>query len=488
MKLMMIGADAAHREAFARGWTPYIEGRLAKAAHLPVCEDLISRGWSSICLGQSANVTGALYDRPDLKGTTGWSLKFRMNEAPGFGNEVMPLWQVLNEMGYKVGIMNVPTIFPAPEVDGFFVSGGGGGAPIVQDVEDGFCYPESIADQLRGWGYIVDERQTTLLGEKALKTPNEVFERLIVKNERRAEAFIRLSKEYNIDFGFVVFKSSSVIAELLVLSELAAAKRSGGKPDAEIITAAEKYYRHFDQLIEMLATTFPEAETLMVSDHGSIVPDHYLNTNSLLSRLRYQPKSVSNSLLTNLVRTLKKYLPYALREKLKKSKAIKSKWQDIAVSPPSSSTAFSVLMGSWRNGIYINDKVRFGGPIDAEDIACIAKKVTDDINQDVEMRHYGISAKVRSDGIGNGSQYFPDVVLDMPDNIITSPSSTEVVSKVALPKAPLGLRSVTEGKLFCMKSSAALAANLSGKWECSEREPDLTSVYSHICHVFNKIR
>ena len=484
MKMLMIGADGAHLDAFKRGWTPYIEKRLATADNLPVREDLISRGWSRIALGQGAEVTGALYDRPDLDGSTGWSQKFGMKAVPGFGEKVKPIWQALNELGVKVGVMNVPTIFPAPDVDGFFVSGGGGGAPVVQDIEDDFCHPIEIANKLREWHYIVDERPSSLLGEKGMKTPAEVFDRLCFKNERRAEAFTRLCNEYDVGFGFVVFKSSSVIAELLVMPELAASERVGGQPDTALMQAAERYYRNFDQLVERLIGDFPGAEVLMVSDHGSIVPDYYLNTNSLLAALEYQPRARSKSAVAGLVRKLKKYLPYAVREKLKKSKAIKSRWQGVAVSPPAGSKAFSALLGSWRNGIFINDIDRFGGTIEPGDIPRVCKELVRDINGHLEMQRHGISARLRAVGIGGGSPHYPDIVLDMPDSIMTSAASRNILSTLKLPLAPLGLRAVMEGKLFCFKSSAALAANLSGRWHCSNDERDLTAVYRYVIKSF----
>jgi predicted AlkP superfamily phosphohydrolase/phosphomutase len=189
MKLLVIGIDGAHLEPFRRGWTPNIEKLINAGDILPVHEDLITRGWARIITGQGAEVTGALYDRPDLNGTTGWSLKFNMNSVLNLGSKVLPIWQVLSEMNVKVGIMNVPTVFPAPVVNGFFVSGGGGGAPVVQEPTADFCFPENIVNQLREWDYIVDERPNSLLAEKGLTLPTEVFQRLSYKNSKRVEAF-----------------------------------------------------------------------------------------------------------------------------------------------------------------------------------------------------------------------------------------------------------------------------------------------------------
>lgn len=485
MKLLVIGIDGAHLETFRRGWTPNIEKLINAGDILPVHEDLITRGWARIITGQGAEVTGALYDRPDLNGTTGWSLKFNMNSVLNLGSKVLPIWQVLSEMNVKVGIMNVPTVFPAPVVNGFFVSGGGGGAPVVQEPTADFCFPENIVNQLREWDYIVDERPNSLLAEKGLTLPTEVFQRLSYKNSKRVEAFKKLSKEYETEFGFVVFKSSSVFAELLVMSELAAQERSGGIADSELMSAAQQYYREFDEQIKSLIDEYPAAEVLLVSDHGSIVPKWYLNPNSLLAKLGFQKASVSKTLLSSLIRASKKYLPYSLRTKLKKSTAVKAKWQGLSVSPPKGSVAFSVPMGSWRNGIYVNDLQRFGGTIDAADRTEISAKIAQAINEDEEMRRSGVTATTQAVFIEKPTSHYPDIILHMPDDVMTSPASTKVMSKVMLPKAPLGLASVAKGDLYCVKSSNALAVNLHGNWEITYGSSDLGCVYRHVALFFH---
>ena len=33
--------------------------------------------------------------------------------------DVVPIWEMVEKKGARVGIMNIPTTFPAPEVNGF---------------------------------------------------------------------------------------------------------------------------------------------------------------------------------------------------------------------------------------------------------------------------------------------------------------------------------------------------------------------------------
>src|SRR5690606_28386692 len=135
-------------------------------------------------------------------------------------------------------------------VDGFFVSGGGGGGPISQSAVSEQCFPPETSKFLNGMDYIVDERRPSLLSEKGLYEPAAFFDRLDVMNERRTKAFINLAKKYDIDFGFVVFKSSTVTVETMLPAELEKAQSSASSANHDFIKAAESFYRKLDEKIK----------------------------------------------------------------------------------------------------------------------------------------------------------------------------------------------------------------------------------------------
>jgi len=486
MRFLMIGMDGAHIEAFYRGWTPFIASLMDRAHHLPIKEELVARGWSHIALGKHGAVTGALYDRPELDGTHKWSLKFRISDVPGLGHSVKPIWQALGEAGFRVGIMNLPTVFPAPEVNGFCVSGGGGGGPVVQDPSEELCHPISILPTLHEMGYIVDERPNSLIADKGFTRLDQVFERMALKNERRTNAFIALSNEFDIDFGFLVFKSSSVFAETLILAETAAASRAHTAPDNELMDAAETYYRHFDKQIQRLYAAYSDTEIVMVSDHGSCSPEFRFNPNALLHKLGFQTKASRKRLIANAVHAGKKLIPYSLRLKLRKNAAVKKSWDSVATTPPPGAHAFAAVLGDWRHGIFVNDSERFGGPVDPAQIDEVANEVAKAVNGDPEARAHGVSAAPRHNSRQNGAPEYPDIVLSMPDNIASSTISAAPFAPFRMPASPLGLRTVTDGRLLTAKSGNALAAHTTGRWDFDEPETktDLTAIYAHIIKRF----
>lgn len=484
MKLLIVGMDGGHLDAYRRGWTPYFAKLLDRADHAPINEDLVSRGWSKIITGEPGSVTGAIYDRPELNGTHQWSLNFNLADIPGIGDTVNTLWHKLGADGWKVGIMNVPTVFPAPEVNGFFVSGGGGGGPVLQDPTKDMCYPHDILSYLLEMGYIVDERLGSMLAEKKIYNSNSFFQRYAQKNAKRTEAFVKLSRRFKIDFGFVVYKSSSNIAEFLLLPELASMQIEGRMQNSEMTESIIKYYRAFDIEIKTLREAFPDAELLFVSDHGMAAREFSFNPNKLLQALDLQKPSKQKRKIFDVIQFAKKLIPYSLRVVIRNNKHVKKAYESIITFDSARSRAFSTMIGDWRHGIFVNDQKRFGGPVPVDQIEKVKTEIVDRINAYSDAQNYGIYASRRPDP--SGAPEFPDVVLNVPDGFISSNDSDTPFEQFKLPPGPHTISTVTEGALLCGKSSKALAAVVGAKWSYKSDKRDLTLVHHHVLESFHK--
>jgi len=411
-----------------------------------------------------------------------WTLGFGMADAPGFGSDFKPIWQVLSERGYRVGVMNLPTMFPAQQVNGFFVCGGGGGAPVLREPSRAHCYPPEIHGDLLAMGYIVDERQNTLIGDSGLTSVYGVLAKLAHKNNRRAHAFANMARRFDIDFGFVVFKSSSVLAELVVMPELEAAARENMPACVETIRAVEEYYRSFDEEIKKLILDANAEEVLFVSDHGSVVPKTRFNPNAWLQAHGFQQRSAGRSFSRQVISKTKWLFPYTLRRKIKNHSVVKKGWNKVAVAASRDSKAFSALIGSWRNGIYVNDEQRFGGCVAPASVPAVAEEIVSRINLDTELAQGGVTARIAV----SPHKTSPDILLDMPDTTFMSPASPKVFDYFPLPKPPLGLKPLIEGKQLCVKSKLALSVNVAHEWsrEDSREIFDLTDVYKHVVSRF----
>lgn len=499
MKTLVIGVDGASIETFNRGWTPYIESLIKKGYQLDLTEDLVSRGWVEVFTGKHALETGALYDLPMANGNLQWTTKFNIENIPGWGIDTRPIWQVLNEKGYSVGIMNVPTTFPAPKVDGFFVSGGGGGASVVKDVTSELCYPKDIVNYLHSIGYIVDERMPELYENKCASADGMVS-RFILKNKKRTEAFIQLSKEKNVDFGFVVYKTSSVMMEFFTVPELDKEQKEEKNVDANLLRLSQEYYQVFDKQIKELVESFEGAEVIFVSDHSEVKTSFEINANCFLQQSGFQKKqkkNISREVVRYAKDLIKSKLPYGLTQKIKKFKNEIEKNTAVTLFDGSflfdrrRTSAFCVPKGDWTKGIYINDDERFGGIVPKDRVLDLAHEISDRINNDKTAKVHGITSHVKPRIKNAVSRYYPDIILDVPDGYIVSNTKNEFVCPFEGIKYDDADIDTVEAWLEMMAKRQWLPISVRGyhplavstrEWSDSilTASNDLTAVYRHI--------
>ncbi|AAZ97741.1 hypothetical protein Tbd_1788 [Thiobacillus denitrificans ATCC 25259] len=126
MRLLVIGIDGADRRVVDGMPMPFLQRLLADGTHYFAEVDLFSRGWAEIFTGKHGIDTGAFYNRPACTGRYEFTQHFNLNSLDA-NRTVRPIWQDLNDKGFRVGVMNIPTTLPAPPVEGFFVAGAGGG-------------------------------------------------------------------------------------------------------------------------------------------------------------------------------------------------------------------------------------------------------------------------------------------------------------------------------------------------------------------------
>lgn len=485
MRQIVIGMDGAQAETLLRGWTPCLASIVGHGESLPLKEDLISRGWAEIVLGKYATVTGAMYDRPVLDGSYNWTDKFNLNQIPGLGRDVRPFWQVLNERGYKTGIMNVPTTYPAPHVDGFFVSGGGGGGGVSQDVAAEQCYPSHIRSFLHDTGYILDERLESLLFVKGLYEPDLFFERLDEMNQKRTAAFMELARKQDIDLGFIVYRST-MTAETLVLPELDREKTGKTNINNSFLDAVKKFYRKLDEYIHKLVEAFPEAEVILVSDHGTVPRRWSVNLNAFLHETGYQKISLSRRKSYQFVTYFRHWIPVSVRKRLKGNPRIKTAYHSMTTFDPLHSLAFNNTRRNAIHGIYINDKRRFGGPVSESDMEALEEQILQDFNCHPDVLKHGLSARKPFKPEGKYSVYYPDIIVDMPEGYAPSNDEAAFIKRYSFPDRPIDLYALKGDEKWCVKGHYPLAVSKDKTWRAypTSEKNDLRVVYDHVLASF----
>lgn len=486
MKVLLIGMDGAHRAAFDRGWTPFIQGMIENGTSFNPYNDLISRGWLEIATGEHASFTGAMYDKPMANGTHQWSYKFSLGDVPNLGKKIKPIWQKLNERGFKVGIMNLPTVFPAPKVNGFFVSGGGGGASVVSDPTPELCYPNNVKKTLEKHGYIVDCRMEQIILKRGLKSPSEITEFFKNMNNTRTDSFINLALEHKIDFGFLVYKTTSVNVETMINPELKKKSLGLKNYDKSIINACREYYSSFDNNIRRLSQEFPDSEIIFVSDHGHTPKLYSFNPNVLLQKLNFQTIRKKGAFKLKLFEFVKAVLPFKIKKIILKNSKIKKASLKKNLFINSKTLAFCHTRNDWSHGIFINDKERFGGPVENSKVKELTEIVLKKLNNSEELKEHNILAYEGLKRKPNKTP-FPDIVFRLPKGYLTSDSINQVFVKTNYDHNNNGLQGITKGKMMSIKSPNPIFVTSKNTTLASEQKvTHLTDVYSYIVSIFKK--
>jgi hypothetical protein len=459
MKLLIIGVDGFSKETIQSGFTPSISDALDKNGYIfNTFTDLYSRGWLEIILGEHANKTYATYDRPICNGTLEWYEGYKINDCPDYKKEIIPFWSELHKKNFRVGVVNLPTTYPADNDCSFFISGGGGGAPVTSVPSKEMCYPIDIRERLIDNNYIVDERIKECVIDNHCNTEKKILTRMINKNNLRTKSFIELAKEFKIDCGCIVYKTSSNLAETFRINnqQLPLSKN--------ITNSLREYFSAFEKNVKELQNNFPKTDILFVADHGLIDKRCSFNPNILLQDLGYQYSSTNRSISSKLIILLKRILPFSIKKRLKKSKKINrvaknnTKFSNLSI-------AFCRAFGDWRYGIYIYDKQRFGGTVNSENIYSKAEEICTKLNRHHVITKNNIRCFQKSK---TDPEWFPDILFDMPDGIHINDQINMVLRNEKIKIKNL-IKTILSGRITVIKSSKPLVALLR---KCSDNKFD----------------
>lgn len=483
MKQLIIGIDGGDQDIFSQVPMPYLQRLFKDSYTLKLTEDLLSRGWAEILSGKQARDTKAFYMRPKLNGTHDFTFSFSLKDLLS-NPEVVPIWEIPTRYNKKVGMMNVPTTFPAQPVEGFFVSGAGGGFNKVEGIPEDLCYPKSLAKELEKLGYVIDIR----LGTAGIKDIQQLFDKVNEMQEKQVEAFIRLCKQKQPDFGFIATRATTVI-QYLAMSELQSylAYRRGEITEQEAIRHSiwfknfEKHYALLDNLLKRLIEELNPEHFILTSDHGAVPYKYQVNFNNFLQGYGYQSKKLlirpSLKSLINSFRSFRSLVNFIRGKKVFKP-VYEKQWGE--------TKAFTSWYG---NRIFINDSRRFCGPVKEDEIDQVVAQICDDFNQNQEAKKYQMEAKpyrkLYPDAKYN--DYLPDIKIHCPTTIFAIRDEAHFIRQnknyAPLPnlnRVQGGMHSGQKGEhpLFCCDHRTANMIQ-------DQDAKDLTLVYKLTERIFN---
>ncbi len=384
----------------------------AKGRVFPLQEDLWSRGWVEYFTGLHGTETGAFYDRPVANGTLQFSQGFGTQHYEAM--KLPTLWRQLNRLGLSVGAMGLPTTMPAPEVDGFFVAGAGGGVSGTGEVPPEACWPRSVHAWLQEQGVRGEIRYHHSGTERPLEFLR--LERDVLAE--RQQAFSGLADQHRVDAG-LFFDKSVVHVTNLFRAELDRLARGEQTRNGEALHQhLEALDRSYCDLVERLQ---PE-HLIVVSDHGSCVHRYNVNLNALLNRSGLLHLQASRVLLNRIKRLVPTGVKGRLKSLLRRSGRARGgggSGRRLVLGgtlDPSRSLAFG---SRYVPGVYLLDE-RFGAEaIPPDRREALVSHISAQINADPELSAIGVRAEAAAKAANppRARRLLPEVRIEAPEGV-----------------------------------------------------------------------
>jgi predicted AlkP superfamily phosphohydrolase/phosphomutase len=331
-RLTVIGLDAATldvvRPLLDAGELPNLASLIGEGAHgtlRSTTHPLTPQAWSTMVTGVNAGRHGILdfAERTD----SGYELRI----VNGSYRTAPALWDYLSAAGCSVGLVNIPFTWPAPEVDGFVISG------FDTATHDEMTFPRELLRELvqRHGALELDHKYP--IGENGTID----FERVRRACAQKVAIAVELAERYDPDLLFVVFMSADHVQHL---AWDAWAEHGAASPVGDV-------YRILDESVGALLDGLGRGgDVMVVSDHGAGSLDGVVNLNAWLAQEGFLTYLESQGALQRLAQRVlglrRRLLPESVR------RAIKRAAPDLAERAVRSSAAHLVDMTRTRAFAY----------------------------------------------------------------------------------------------------------------------------------------
>jgi predicted AlkP superfamily phosphohydrolase/phosphomutase len=269
-QLIVVGLDAATFDVIDplvdAGDLPNLAGLLGRGARgtlRSTTHPLTPLAWTTMVSGVNAGKHGIWdFSERDASG-------YRLRAVNGSHSRAPALWTRLSQAGRRVGIVNVPFTWPAPDVNGFALAGIDAAAR-----EDGMTSPRGLVHELQDrFGRLLLDHSFPVDSEGRLDL--EVVRRAC---EQKVAIVDWLAERYEPELLFVVFMAADHVHHLAWPDWEARGRES---------SVAEAYRILDASLGEVLKRAGEETNVLVVSDHGGGSLKGVVNLNAWLAEQGY---------------------------------------------------------------------------------------------------------------------------------------------------------------------------------------------------------
>lgn len=218
--------------------------------------------WTTMATGVNAGRHG-IWDFSE-RDETGYALRL----VNGSYSRAPAVWTRLSAAGRRVGVVNVPFTWPAPEVDGFAIAGMDASAR-----EDGMTSPRDLINELQSrFGRLLLDHSFPLDDRGRLDL--DLVRRIC---EQKVEIVKWLNERFSPELLFVVFMAADHVHHLAWPDW----EQRGRESDVAEV------YRILDRSLGQLLEGVGDGNVLVVSDHGGGSLDGVVNLNAWLEQHGY---------------------------------------------------------------------------------------------------------------------------------------------------------------------------------------------------------
>jgi len=168
-------------------------------------------------------------------------------------------WDYLNDVGKTAGIMNLPMTYPPFEIDEYMIAGGPGSE------QDAYTHPAELGDRLDDEGYHLHP-ETPVTGKQD-RTEADALVELV---EQRLGTFREQLDEKDVDVAHCTIFYINVLQHFFWRGE-----------------PTQRAWERIDEQIGLIQSEHPDADLLLMSDHGCKDVDTVFYVNSWLEEQGY---------------------------------------------------------------------------------------------------------------------------------------------------------------------------------------------------------
>ena len=264
---------------------------------IPNMNSLFNEGYfgqMSVCIPEISSVSWSSFMTGTQSGEHGIFGVMDLNPAnykmffPNFSNlRAQPLWKDLSAMGKKSVVINMPSTYPAHEINGALISGF-----VAIDINKA-VYPTSLIPRLKEMDYRID-----IDTMKARQDPQFLHQDLSVTLENREKAVDFLWKEIDWDLFMVVITGTDRLMHYM-WNAYQDDSHEFHASFIEYFNEVDRFVgRLYDRFLNLNGSKKKQNSFLMLSDHGftGIKSEVYLNRwlakNDYLKFNSEEPKTI----------------------------------------------------------------------------------------------------------------------------------------------------------------------------------------------------